>query len=505
MRQLNYRANLTSPDFPLLTDLQGATVIIPGVDQNYYKRDQDAAIPQIYYMHNIIPTDVGVCSVAYNEIIKPPLDSDGTFKDIYLMRDELENSIYLAVTMSGRNYILYDVNIGWVRIADKSPAAGAFVTTAHVNGVTYVCYGKVGTFKYNSTTKQLVEVTLKGLDKTKILGVCASSGYMIAWTATSVAWSSTIDPTDFTPSLATGAGGQSIQEAKAEIVCCVPQNGGFIVYTKRNAVSMSYSGNAQYPFTGNEIIGAGGLATPAHVAFDGNSTNHCAYTTAGLQEISMNSANIIHPQVTDFLAGSQFEDFDETTVTFIINNIATAMVKKISVIANRYLVISYGRDQLTHALYYDIGLGRWGKLKLQHVDCFEYFYPSSGVVDTPRKSIGFLQFDGSMKVSTLSYDTTGSYGVMICGKYQLDRNRYLDMQSITLESVKANNILNIRLLTSSDGKNINRITTPTPGIDRGTLRQFNCRAHGMNHSFLISGAFHAHGLELKFNDGGAVR
>lgn len=507
-----YRANLTSAEFPFLSELQGRNVIVSGQDQNYSRqlssnknKDRDIGIPQIYYMHNVIPTDAGVCSVGYQDIIQPPADTDNNFIKVFQLRDVNENVALLGITSTGRSYALVDTNIGWVRSTDKSPAVGRFISTAHVNGQTYIYFGKVGCFKYNFTTGALDAVALTTLDVTQILGVCASNGYMIAWTANKVFWSSTIDPTDFTPSLTTGAGSEGIQEAKAEIVCCLPQNGGFIIYTKRNAIAMAYTNNAQYPFNSREIIGAGGLADPNLAGYDGNSTNHAVYSTSGLQEISMASATIMSPQATDFLAGSQFEDFDEINLVFNITQISTAMKKRMSVVANRYIVISYGIATLTHALIYDIALARWGKLKVNHVDCFEYFYPSSLVVDAPRKSIGFLQANGTVKVATLSYDTTGSAGVMVLGKYQLARQRAITMHEIHLESIQAGNSLNVKLLTTLDGKNVASISSPYLATNFDTFRKYTCRASGLNHSIMVSGAFHVHSLELTFADGGAIR
>lgn len=512
MRQNTYRGNLTSAEFPLLSDLQGRNVIVTGLDQNYSRqlasnknKDRDIGIPQIYYMHNVVPTDAGVCSISYSELVKAPLDTDTTFSDIFYLQDSSGAVGYIGITSSGRNYVLEDINIGWIRTTDKAALAKQFISTATVNGQTYIYYGGVGCFKYSFTTKALVPVTLTALDPVATMGICNSSGYMIAWTNNTVKWSSTIDPTDFTPSLATGAGGQGIQEAKADIMCCLPQSGGFIVYTKKNAVGAAYTGNAQYPFNFKETTGAGGLAKPSNCGADGNNTTHIAYTNAGIQEISIRDSSIIYPQVTDFLAGSQFEDFDEKSMTFTVSQITGALVKKITIISNRYIIISYGQISLTHALLYDLGLARWGKLKNTHVDCFEYTYPSPDTVDAPRKSIGFLSVDGTIRVATLSYDTTGSAGVVICGKYQMDRNRYINLQTLSLESIKTNSSLNVKVMTTIDGKNNVSITTPYLAINQGTYREYACRASGMNHSIMISGAFHMNSLELKFTDAGAIR
>lgn len=509
--QNTYRANLTAAEFPFLSELQGRTVIMPMIDQNYSRqasspknKDRDIGIPQAYYMHNVMPTDAGVTSVSFLQTTAPALDIDTTFGDIFSLRDSSENVIDFCNTSSGRCYVRVNAASGWIRTTDKAPAAGMVVTTAYVNGNTYIYFGGIGCFKYNFATNVLDAVALTSLNAANILGICASSGYMIAWTATTVLWSSIIDPTDFTPSLATGAGGGGVQSVKAVITVCLPMNNGYIVYTKKNAVGAVYSGNAQYPFSYKEIIGAGGLASQNLVSYDGNSTNHYAYTTNGLQEVSSANSQVLFPQLTDFVAGSKFEDYDDNTGLFSTVDLVGTMKKKLTMVSNRYLVFSYGITQLTHALIYDFALSRWGKIKLTHVDAFEYSYLSSDVVEIPRRSLGFLQADGSVIVAIISYDTTGSNGTILLGKYQIDRNHFIGMQEIHLESVKVGNNLGIKLLTSIDGTNTS-VTVPKIHTNTGTVRRYSCRASGLNHSIAINGAFHLHSLVLKFTDEGEAR
>lgn len=511
MTQQTYRANLTAAEFPMISEFQGRTIIIPGPDQNYSRqanspknKDRDIGIPQVYYCHNIIGTDAGLSSVGYQTLATAPLDTDNGFQDVFNIRDINDNVGYLVNTTSGRNYILPSIGLGWLRTTDKAPVAGGIVSIAFVNGETYIFFGGTGCFKYNFATNTLDPVTLAGLSIPTILGIATANGYLLAWTSNKVFWSSTIDPTDFVPSLVTGAGSSGLQQAKGSIVACLPQNGGFIAYTKKNAVAMIYTNNVQTPFTAKENIGAGGLSSFNLVAYDGNSTDHYAYTTDGLQQISLSNSAIIHPQVSDFIAGSQFEDFDETTFTFTELLLSTPMQKKVTMVSNRYLVLSYGVTQLTHALVYDYALARWGKFKVNHVDCFEYTYPSPAVVETPRRSIAFMQADGTLQVVVMSYDTTGSSGVVLLGKYQYDRNRYVTMQEVHLESVRSGAMLAVTWLTSIDGKNT--VTAPCTLVENlGTYRRYNSRTTGLNHSLVISGGFQAHSLELKFSDAGAVR
>ena len=218
----------------------------------------------------------------------------------------------------------------------------------------------------------------------------------------------------------------------------------------------------------------------------------------------MQNSTVLFPQVTDFLAGSKFEDFNELTNVFTEINLSTPMQKKLTLVNNRYLVLSYGVNALTHALMYDFALARWGKLKIDHADCFDFTYPSSVVIETPRRSIAMVQPNGAVYATVMAYDTSISYGVVIMGKYQLDRNRYITMQEIHLESIRAGSTVNVSVLTTVDG--VNPSTFPTTlARSVGTYRRYHVFASGLNHSIVMSGGFNLHSMELKFADSGGVR
>ena len=144
----------------------------------------------------------------------------------------------------GKVYYSYDPYYNWTLAQTIPSIAGARPTTAIVNGTTYVYFARVGCYYFDFSANQLVAQTLTGLTASSILGITSAVGYMIAWDQASVAWSSLVTPTDFTPSLVTGAGGGSVQGAKGAIVACVPHTTGFIVYTNQNAVAAPGSGKA---------------------------------------------------------------------------------------------------------------------------------------------------------------------------------------------------------------------------------------------------------------------
>lgn len=510
MGQLTYRANLTAAEIPMLSDFQGRSVIVAGIDQNFSRqlvsarnKDKDIGLPQVYYAHNVVPTDAGLLAVGYNKVAGPPAVPDATFGDIFVVQDPNNNTALFCHCSSGNNYVLLGASFNWQLITAVSPATGQSVSTANVNGQTYIYFGGTGCYRYDFGSNSLVSVTLISLTPANILGIVAANGYLIAYSTVAIVWSSTINPLDFAPSLLTGAGGGGVQGLKGNIVTCLVHSYGFIIYTQRNAIGATYTNNAQYPFSYQEIIGSGGVSGFNVVAFDANSTDHYAFTTAGLQSISIQSSQVLFPWVTDFLSGRVFEDFNESTLQFINQTLTTDMMVKLTTISDRYLVISYGINAFTHALMYDVGLERWGKFKVTHVDCFEYLYLSQTVVDTPKRSIGFCQADGSVLVVTMGYDTVNSDGVMLLGKYQYLRGQFTTMLEVQLENIRPGSPFKLQLLTSVDGKNniaANVYAVPTPG----SLSRYLCRSTGRNHSLLVVGSFHLSSLQLKFVAAGSA-
>lgn len=313
-----------------------------------------------------------------------------------------------------------------------------------------------------------------------------------------VAWSSIVDPTDFTPSLTTGAGGGDLEAAKGKIVACVPHAQGFIIYTESNIVAATYSGNSRYPFNFREIPGSAGISDINQVTFDSNSGNHYVYTTSGLQLVNTTQSQIVLPELTDFISGKLLEDYNETTDTFSQTLLTTEMKKELTMVSDRYLVISYGIASYTHALVYEISAKRWGKLKQAHVTCFDFLDSSSSITEAPRQSIGFLNSDGSIVIADFTDPKNTYTGVICLGKYQFVRQRLLQLDQIFLENITSGTTPVVKVLTALDGKNVTSVT-PSLITSTGLFRSYGCRAIGINHSLLIKGSFTLTSLELTFN------
>jgi hypothetical protein len=499
MAQVTYRANLSAKSFPFLSLNWGRTVIVPQYDNTFSRQlasqednDKDVGIPQIYYCHNVMPHQQGFQSVGYTTL---NLGTSDTFTFMGIIRDSGDNKTYFGVSASGKFYAL--IGNTWVYKATFG-ASGAQVTTAYVSGTTYIYIANYGCIKYDFAAQAFVAVTLTAVDPTQVLGVAYSAGYLIVWTKTTVAWSSTIDPTDFTPSLVTGAGGGGVESARGAINLCFAHTQGFIIYTTANAVAALYSGNSRYPFNFREIVASGGLDSINQIAYDANSGNHYAYTTSGMQLVSTTQTSTILPELTDFISGRMFEDYDEITDTFTSGTLTAAMQKQVTMVSDRYLVISYGATSLTHALVYDLTDKRWGKLKIPHVMCFEYQLSNPGVVEIPRQSIAFLQADGTVKAVDFTVGAINSSGVICLGKYQFVRQRTLLLDEVVVEDIPVGANFTLYDLPALDGKNTTKVT-PTLLYSNGLMRRYGCDAVGVNHSILLKGSFSVVSLVLTFH------
>lgn len=491
MAQIDYRANLNDTSFPMLTQNIGRTVLVSNFKEAPTGESPDS--PQIYYMHNVMPVSTGVVSVGYDEVIPAVVGVDATdlFDDVRIIFSEVGSRVHLGMTTDGHVYTLELGDTVWRHI-DSHPALGSdFTTLGFVNGVTYIHLKDVGTFTYNDVTHLFTPVTLTGLGS-GIIGITGSSGYLIAYTTRALAWSSTIDPTDFVTSTTTGAGGGAVSDLEGDIIFVVPNALGLLVYTFANVVAATYTSNLQFPFRFKGVNDSKGAIGLDFVAYEANSGSHFAFTKGGLQEINSRIAKPIAPEVTDFLAGKQFEDFDEVTKLFTVTDLTTTMKKKVKLIGSRYLIVSYGITEFTHALIFDIALTKFGKIKFTHTDVFEYI---GAQTEISRETIAFLSKDGSINTLQFSVPTASRTGVLILGKYQYKRGKFITIHSVVAENVAQSDDFSLTLLTTLDGRNTTQ-TIPTEVAGTVGYRQYFSRTTGWNHSLVFIGKFNLTTIEL---------
>lgn len=492
--QRYYKADLSDTLFPLLSEEQSRTIIGNTAGEAPRKGDR----PSIMYCHNVLPTELGVKSVGYSELVPAYASIPGgaSFSDVRLAFGDHRGRVYLAWDTLGRVYALPQGAPAWLLLPVTVPATGGAgfsaesVTLATVNGVTYIFYSGIGAFIYNEVTFKLDAVPLVGLTISAVLGIVASSGYLVAYTEEAIAWSSTIDPTDFTPSAITGAGGGNVAGIEGPILFATANTLGILVYTYANVVAGTYTGNVQYPFKFREVEGARGGISLDLVAYEATLKSQFIYSKAGLQTITSQSATTILPEVTDFFRRGRFEDFNEGTLSYDITDTTVPLLKKIKHVASRYLVISYGLTSFTHALVYDTALDKLGKLKIDHVDCFALQSTSQDEV------ISFLRADGSI-TSLDTRASVASSGVVVVGRFQFVRERLITLLKVECENIDSGASFNLTDYASLDGKN----DAPVIGvIDKNVtnLRSFFFKVTAINHSIMLRGQFNLTALQIVY-------
>ena len=504
MAKQRFKAALVTASFPMLSTLQPRTVVNPQLDinvrtprnPNSTEAHSDYSIPQPLYMENVLPTSEGLQSVAFNLVIGSPGVGFGADQAIVLRDDQERNAI--LVPAGGDNFV-FVAGVGWRSL---SPVAGAGrqVTRAYVNGRTFICYSGLGIFEYNDAAGTMDNLPIAGLTAAEIKGIGSSSNYLLAYTSFEVHWSSLVDPLDFVPSLTTGAGFAIPQDIKAEIRAVLGISGGYIVYTLKNAIAAVYTNNARAPFTFKEVSNAGGVKGYEQVTSEQTSGSHYAWTTGGLQKITMQGATPVDPEVSDFLAGQLWESYDPLTHTLTQHTAAyPEFAVKLAFIASRWLVISYGtvsRTVFNYALVFDTVLGRWGKLQAEHIDCFSYpFYEITGIDDGPssKNTMGFMQADGAIFLLDMTYrKPTTQRGVVILGKFQLVRGSMMTLQQAALEGAYMGNAstpIRTFVQPSLDGFNT---LPPVPLVALKTspkAMQYAKRVTGLNFNLIVEGTF----------------
>lgn len=405
MAQSKISLNLSAADFTLSYRFKGPSVIIAGADQNAYaaqewfsgKTNQRGTnIPQVSYCENTVPTTEGYRSVAYKYYIDPPETAE-SFVRILTVFDGSANSALIGVTKDRKLFIVSAYTAGLWKPLELPSTVLWFdylnITNTVVQGKIVIHIQGAGMMTLTVETSTLVDLAsdLKGIDPLLILGVCAAKGYLIAYDATTIYWSSTEDPFDFTPSLITGAGSGKPDGAKGKIVLCKEIAQGFIIYCDVSIISAAYSSNTAIPWIFAVLQGGAGIRHENAVAYDINMSNHFAWTSAGLIGVELHSANPILPQVTDFIASgltdkttsftsypvSEFDDRDKEV--------------RLSVVSSRYVFISFGYlsepvdqeqqiPQLQQAFVWDTQLKRWGKLNIDHIQIFETSFTAEPAV-----------------------------------------------------------------------------------------------------------------------------
>lgn len=537
MAQITFRASVLTNSMPRLTSDVGRTVIVPNLDKYTLGGGASSDIdpvtgtrvtqqqsapgftdqPQVVYMHNVLATTWGLQSIGYDSLF--PATANTHFSDIYLLRGTGNSILYFAPLPAGYA-ILKSGDAAWTIVVDAQ-FTGQKVSIAYVQQHTYVCLANTAVFEFDPATGAKLAVVLLGVDPLLIDGIVSSGNYLAAYTEDTIMWSSVINPLDMVPSLETGAGSEMISAQQGKITHCSEITGGFLIYTTSNIIAAVASGNIRYPWSFPPVSGVAGAINSANIAANPTGLYHYVYTSAGIAKVSKTLGDLVLTEVSDFLAGKKLEDLDGSNNIVQVASIAP-LISKLTVIGGRHLVVSYGISSLTHAIVYDLELKRFGQLRIDHVDCFEYAALSAtdttalkieelttsfdeiaasfnGLVISQvqsvsynRRNIGFLQADGSIKL--VNFEAVNPTGLLFLGKYQLSRGRLSTLLSVELEN--CNGAATVTDLYSVDGKNQFGADVGTALNTDGELLVTGFRTTGLNHILRVAGVFRINSILL---------
>jgi hypothetical protein len=399
------------------------------------------------------------------------------------------------------------------------------LSVANVAGRCFININNLSVVLYEWTTPSTalasVALTVTGLNS--IRAIVGSHGYLILVDQDRIFWSSPANPTDFAPSLITGAGSSGIQPAKGLAIYAIPTPEGFLIFCEQNIVQATYTGNSRYPFVLREVVNSSGISNANDVAVDySNASAKYAFGSSGLMQIVDRKAELAFPDIQTFFR-SHLREESIDGITFI-RTINSQLHRKISFVCGRYLCVSYGTNydvingegaQLVTPLYdfvlvYDTILQRWGKLNISHTDIFSAVNTiDSNFNHNQIAGIGYITYEGQVNIITFEQNATPLTSYILLGKYQISRSYNTVLQEIDIE-----NVLDYTLppriydVYSLDGKNqlYNQLTF---SYNRGDLLRFFGSREAVNHSILVTSqpnlpGFNLNTVIMKFSKGGRI-
>jgi hypothetical protein len=501
-----YKVNTTDSLFAYLSEDQTRTIIAASGMEGGREN-----LPGVAYMHNVVPTERGLQVVTYENLSEAAPGLTGNMIDVRIIYSLQRNRHYFCFTDDGAVYRLDDTVTPaiWVLIsAAPTPGSNLYdvnkLSLGRVNGVTYVYYpqqipdvgnGNANASYYDEDTDSFIPQELVGAAWELIIGIAASSGYLIAYSVFGTQWSSTIDPTDFITSQETGAGGGDVAGIAGNVLFCHANTLGLLFYTDNNIIAATYTGNVQYPFKFREVESSKGGISHETIAYEANNDPQFTYTKGGIQSITSRKAETMLPDLADFLAGRRIETLDTETWEYSRENLLPDESMKVAVkyISSRYLLFSYGVDSLTHAILWDTTLEKVGKLLVPHTDIFEY---TGEQQDVAKATIAVIRADGVVKLVHSATDSHSvqnkDVGVVVFGKLQATRTRMMTLLGIEFEGEGqfAENVECVDLSSLTGARNF-EITegVQAPNSPAEVYRNYFFKKAAKNHNIAVLGRF----------------
>ena len=542
MAQQFYRTNLSASTYPLAISRSAGSVIIPGPDQNYDRRvdpvgeTSSPGIPQAIYLENVIPTKEGYKSVGYQNMDSLPWEGEAAILEIKSTKSTFSEILALrvgsltAVRWNGSTWTSVGVVGG-----TGAPNFGPTASFAIVRGAIYIfdgdnlwLYNLSGTsYPYAGVLNRVDGITLTTGSvtpagaMTNLVAITSSFGYLVFLkddgAQVQILWSSLITPTDFTPSLSTGAGGGAVADCQGRAATVRPTDSGFYVYNTNNVIVAAYTGNSRFPFRFKPVSDAPGVVDVASIYGDIDEGLHY-YTTKQGWPVALqgDKAAYVAPEFCDYMLSSrEVDSFNYITNLFSTQELPDQNLTPTAcyVFEGRYLCVSLLQEELTSGIQpfnvvyvYDLQLNRYGKLKVDHTQIITFH---AGV------NTGFLGFvntrDGTTKLWNLNEALAGlgNYeemkGVLLLGRLQYVRARTLIFQELRVSKAETANFSVVYYPTQNS---LNFLTPVIPyysaAESSSSLKRYFSMTEGRNISVLFKGGFDISLVEIVFTLGGNI-
>lgn len=442
----------------------------------------------------------------------------GDVRDVYLAfsgGDTSTGTTYsLATSTAWQNYQVIVPEGFYSPTSDEDLVSWAFV-----QGVTYYACKKEGLIRIytllpTDTPNQLefedITDTIKApfgssYDFNRIQGIVGSFNYLILYAASDLFWSSTTTPTDFAVSLVSGAGSISIGNLRGDVKFAKEHATGFILYSTGNVISASYTGNARYPWKLVEVSGSSGYEYPQQVAGDTNSEAHIGLTSSKMiQATGPQESTIIAQELTTHLErDSKYTSYNYSTdvVSVVSGQLTSTLgIHKLWQVLDRYILVGYVQTatdpvEYQYAMIYDTLLRRYGKIKAS----FHQIVASADKVFFIRYGAsGINNFLPLQWQSTV--EETVPQAVLLLGKFQYQRDKFLTLDEVTLETVEDTTFpgtsTSLRVFPSLDGHSILAATVPFRGDDS---HKYLTRTTCQNFLLALKGEFDVTCVAMKFH------
>lgn len=534
MAQLTSRFEVAAAEFPFLSDQVGRTVV---VDEEKAKLaianttglPEKITKPQLMYAENILPAGTGYRSVGFMQASSPVSGSYPIY-NVWEATDTSQRNCYIAATTDKKLWLFDEDYPRWLPLTTPAAWNGNDLSFARVSGRAFVFVPGAGLYELSGTTRDLVVQTVAGITEADALGICGSFGYLVFYDALKIYYSSATDPLDHVPSITTGAGSGAIQEAAGAIRFLKQTSLGINIYCEKNVVSAQYSSNIRYPWVFKAVDNSLGVGTPDRVTREDESGNQYCLTSGGMMAVNVKAAKHALPAVTDFLAAKRIETYNRVTHTSTFAAVPAGVITRLTLIASRWLVLSYGSSSYTQAIVYDSALKRWGKIVADHIAFVELFidynslylgrcsdmpYPSSlyavgcdtvtfggPSVDTDSSMLAFFDAYGHLNIAKFDFlfDTDA---LAIFGRFQLTRRKKCQVQELEVECVGASD-LSATVLSSYAGKTLS-VATPMYKMEASDDRVLFLSAdapEAENHCIEMVGSFYVTSQQITMTQGG---